>query len=335
MHDHTRPHQRPAPILGNAGQQTINLTGISAGPFESQAITITAKSSNPSLISDRTVSYTSPSATGSLSYAPLVDQTGSAVITITLKDAGGTAIGGVDTVTRTFTVQVNSSTFVNHAPSFAKGLDQNTTDDGGVVNIPGWATSISTGSPDEAAKGSTSSSSRTTMLCCCQAGHRRLGEPDFQAGSQRGYVAHVSVRLHDNGGTANGGADSSDAQTFSITITKPRPWHNTAEPLDVTGDTFIAANDALAIINYINAFDAGEVPPTAPLVPSYLDVNNDRFISASDALAVINFINAHPIGQGEAVAAMNSQAADGLLQQFDALFRFGSDTTAQSRRRVP
>ena len=37
----------PAAILEDAGQQTINLTGISAGGGESQALTVTATSSNP------------------------------------------------------------------------------------------------------------------------------------------------------------------------------------------------------------------------------------------------------------------------------------------------
>ena len=48
--------------------QTINLTGIAAGGSETQTLTVTATSSNPALIPNPTVTYTSPNATGSLSY---------------------------------------------------------------------------------------------------------------------------------------------------------------------------------------------------------------------------------------------------------------------------
>jgi Ca2+-binding RTX toxin-like protein len=116
------PIASPAAILAGAGQQTINLSGISAGLGESQTLTVTATSSNPSLIPDPTVNYASPNATGSLSYTPVADQTGTAVITVTVRDNGGTANGGVDAITRTFTVTVlpdNSSGFDLSIPNRA------------------------------------------------------------------------------------------------------------------------------------------------------------------------------------------------------------------------
>jgi hypothetical protein len=91
------------------GSATVNLTGISAGPFETQTVTITATSSNPALIPDPVVSYTSPQSTGSLLLTPSAGQVGTAVITVTLKDNGGTANGGNDTLVRTFNVIVNSA----------------------------------------------------------------------------------------------------------------------------------------------------------------------------------------------------------------------------------
>ncbi len=82
-----------------AGVQTINLTGISAGGCESQTLTVTATSSDPSLIPHPTVSYTSPGARVPLSYIPVGNQSGTVVITVTVTDNGGTADGGVDTFT--------------------------------------------------------------------------------------------------------------------------------------------------------------------------------------------------------------------------------------------
>ena len=95
-----------APILEDAALQTINLTGITAGGGESQTLTVTATSSNPALIPNPTVSYTSANATGSLSYTPASNLSGSAVITVTVTDTGGTANGGINTFVRTFTVVV-------------------------------------------------------------------------------------------------------------------------------------------------------------------------------------------------------------------------------------
>jgi len=107
-------------INEDAPLQTVNLAGITSGPsYESgQTLTVTATSSNPALIPNPSVSYTSPNTTGSISFTPLPDANGSVLITVTVKDDGGTANGGVDTFVRTFTVTVNpvNDAPVNHVP---------------------------------------------------------------------------------------------------------------------------------------------------------------------------------------------------------------------------
>ncbi len=94
-----------ANITVNEGSsQSVSLAGISTGATnESQTLTITASSSNPSLIPNPTVSYTSPGTTGSLNVSALAGVSGSATITVTVND-GGTAN---NTITRTFTATVN------------------------------------------------------------------------------------------------------------------------------------------------------------------------------------------------------------------------------------
>jgi large repetitive protein len=94
-------------ILEDAGNQTVNLSGISAGPNESQTLTVTATSSNTSLIPNPTVGYTSPNATGTLSFAPVANANGTATITVTVSDGSLAAV-------RQFTVTV---TAVNDAPT--------------------------------------------------------------------------------------------------------------------------------------------------------------------------------------------------------------------------
>ena len=93
-------------INENAGQQTVNLTGISAGGGETQNLTVTVSSSNTALINPA-VNYTSPSSTGMLTFTPAANSFGTATITVTVMDDGGTQNGGVDTTSVQFTVTVN------------------------------------------------------------------------------------------------------------------------------------------------------------------------------------------------------------------------------------
>jgi hypothetical protein len=98
-------------INEGAGTQTVNLSGITSGATnENQTLQVTATSSNPALIPNPTVNYTSPNTTASLTFAPIAFAYGSSTITVTVND--GAASNNI--VSRTFTVTVNS---VNQAPT--------------------------------------------------------------------------------------------------------------------------------------------------------------------------------------------------------------------------
>ena len=70
------------------GEQTVNLTGITAGDGETQPLLITAVSDNTGLIPDPTVAYSSPGSTGTLVFTPVANQNGTATITVTVVDGG-------------------------------------------------------------------------------------------------------------------------------------------------------------------------------------------------------------------------------------------------------
>jgi hypothetical protein len=92
-------------INQNAGQQTVNLSGISSGSTsEIQALTVVAVSDNTALIANPSVTYTSPGSTGTLRFTPVTSASGTATITVTVND--GQAQN--NTVTRSFVVTVNS-----------------------------------------------------------------------------------------------------------------------------------------------------------------------------------------------------------------------------------
>lgn len=92
-------------INENAGAQTVNLTGISSGsPNEVQTLTVTASSSDPSLIPNPVVSYSSPKTTGALTLSPASGASGTAIISVIVDDGG--AVSNI--FSRSFTVTVNS-----------------------------------------------------------------------------------------------------------------------------------------------------------------------------------------------------------------------------------
>jgi hypothetical protein len=96
----------------DAPQQLIGLTGITVGPanevFTGQTIaSVAATSDNHSLTSDPVVTFDSGTGTYRVSFTPLANANGTAHITVTVQDDGGTDRGGVDTFTRTFTLTVN------------------------------------------------------------------------------------------------------------------------------------------------------------------------------------------------------------------------------------
>jgi hypothetical protein len=90
-------------ITENAGLQTVGLSDITSGSAtENQTLTVTAVSSDSSLIPDPTINYTSANTTGSLTFTPVHNANGMAVITVAVND--GQAQN--NTVIRTFTVTV-------------------------------------------------------------------------------------------------------------------------------------------------------------------------------------------------------------------------------------
>jgi hypothetical protein len=79
------------------------------------------------------------------------------------------------------------------------------------------------------------------------------------------------------------------------------PWHNATADVDVSGDGFVRAIDALLVINLINKEGAQDLSGSDISFPPYVDVTNDRRLTPRDALLVIAYINkfgAGPVGSG-------------------------------------
>ena len=205
------PISNPAAINEDAGLQTINLTGISAGPNETQTLKITATSSNTGLIPNPTVNYTSGS-TGTLTYTPVVNKNGNAVITVTVDDQAATN----HLVSRNFTVTVNA---VNDPPTFDLLTDPAITENSDLYLLNGFAFNLDDGDPEltqgltfDVQVTNTTSNLSFDQLPSVSAAS---GQLTFKAKDNTNGVATVSIRLVDDGSPSA----SSVTKTFKITVT--------------------------------------------------------------------------------------------------------------------
>jgi hypothetical protein len=192
-------------------------TAVKAGPEDEAGQTVTFAVTN-----DNAALFAAPpaiDALGRLTFTPAADASGSALVTVNVKDDGGTADGGADAAAaaQTFTITVVS---LNDAPTFTKGADATVPEDGGAQTVAGWATALSAGPANES--GQTYAFTVTTDTAALFAAGPAVspaGALTFTPAANAAGTARVYVRLADDGGTANGGADTSGVQAFSITVT--------------------------------------------------------------------------------------------------------------------
>ena len=102
-------------LIENSPQQTIPSSGITDGNNGTEIVTsVTATSTNTNSIPNPVVTYTNPITTGTLTYTPVPGITGTATITLTVTERGGTANGGMNTTAETFVITVLP---INHSPT--------------------------------------------------------------------------------------------------------------------------------------------------------------------------------------------------------------------------
>jgi Bacterial Ig domain/HD domain len=205
-------------LVEDAGAQAVAgwATQISPGPPNEwgQLVSFDVSSDDPGLF----IAGPAVAPDGTLTYTPAADANGVAHVFVTAHDDGGTARGGHDTsAAQSFTITVAP---VNDAPSFVGGPDQTLLEDSGPQSVAGWATQISPGPANESAQQvSFSVASDDPSLFSAQPKIGSGGMLTFTPAPDAFGTAHVLVSAQDDGGTANGGADTSAPRSFTITIT--------------------------------------------------------------------------------------------------------------------
>lgn len=142
-----------------------------------------------------------------------------ATLTRTTIDTSATHGGSTAISDNTNTIGI-TVTAVNDAPSFTKGASQTVLEDAGAQTSIGWATALNKGAANES--GQTLNfivSNNNNALFSSQPSIDASGNLTYTAAPNANGTATVTVALHDNGGTTNGGVDTSATQTFTITVT--------------------------------------------------------------------------------------------------------------------
>ena len=170
-------------------------------------LTLSATSSNLSLLPVGNVVFGGTGANRTAVITPAPDQSGTAIITVTVSD-------GTDTASQSFSLSV---TPVNDPPSFTAGVNQSLLfANNSPQNISNWATAITDGDPDFVQTLSFNVSNSNNALFSVQPSIAANGTLSFTATGAPG-TAIVSVSLTDDA-TAGGPALSTPSITFSITV---------------------------------------------------------------------------------------------------------------------
>ena len=186
----------------------------------------------------------------SIGYAPNLNYNGSDSFVVQVSDGNG----GTDTITVNVTVDA-----VNDAPSFTKGADQTVLEDCGAQTVAEWATGMSAGPADES--GQTLNfivSNSNNALFSAQPAVSPTGVLIYTPAADANGSATVTLHLHDDGGTLNGGVDTSADQTFTITVTPV---------VDIVADA-VTTNEDTAVTISVLANDTFEGTPVVTSVSS-------------------------------------------------------------------
>ena len=205
--------------LEDSGAHTVPswATAIAAGPADEAGQTLTfavTNNTNPGLFAVAPA----VASNGTLTYTFAANMVGAATITLRLSDNGGTANSGADTsATQTFVI---TTTEVNDAPSFTKGGDQTVLEDAGPQTAAGWATALSPG-PNESGQVLTfevTNNSNAALFSTGPVVNGATGTLTYTPAPNAVGTATITLRIHDDGGTVDGGVDVSPTQQFTITV---------------------------------------------------------------------------------------------------------------------
>ena len=231
-------------------EQTVNLTGITAGGSETQVLSVTAVSDNTGLIPDPTVDFDGQSSTGTLKFTPVADQSGTATITVTVEDGGldndlGTPEdNGI--VNRTVTVITEA---VNDEPTLDALSDVNITEDAPEQTVS--LTGITAGGGETQVLSITAVSDNTGLIpdpTVDFVGQSSTATLKFTPVADQSGTATITVTVED-GGLDNDLGTPEDNGVINRTVFIAVAPTNDAPTLDALSDVTINEDDPEQTVN--------------------------------------------------------------------------------------
>lgn len=200
-------------------QIEIKIAGLDDGDANAnQTLIISATSSNPSLVPNPTIEYSTGDFNGKLKLNPSAGQTGTSTIKVTVQDNGGIVAEGTDTSIMSFDVTVYGD--VNNPPAMNALVNTSILQDSPVqtVDLRGI-----TDGDDDKTQGIviTATSSNTSIIpdpTIIYLTGTASGELKFAPAAGKIGSATITVTLTDNGGNANNNGNESATYTFDVEV---------------------------------------------------------------------------------------------------------------------
>ena len=262
------------------------------------------------------------SAAGTLTYTPAADAFGTSTFDVAVQDDGGTANSGDDTSpTQTFTITVNG---VNDEPSFTAADPSAVNEDSGAQSVVGWVTGFNSGSAAEAGQSvlaySVSNVSNSGLFSAAPA-VSATGTLTFTPAANVSGTSTFDVAVQDDGGTANGGDDTSPTQTFTITVNSvnDEPSFTAADPSAVNEES-----GAQSVAGWVSGFNPGPADEAgqSALAYSVSNVSNSSLFSAAPAVSAAGTLTYTP-----AADAFGTSTFDVAVQDDGGTANSGDDTS--------
>ncbi len=180
---------------------------------------------------------------------------------------------GVSTLTDTADITV---TAVNDIPNFTATNPTAVNEDAGVQTVANWATFNPGGGADEATQTATYTVSNigTPGLFAVAPAIDANGQLTYTPAADAFGTSTFDVAVQDNGGTANGGVDTSAVQNFTITVNSV----NDKPSFSNAGDQILTAwtNTVQAVSNWVNSVTFGPANESTQSVSNYTVSNTDN-----------------------------------------------------------
>ena len=301
--------------LDEISDKTINedttLSFVFAVGDSGPAVTsVTATSTNTTLLPNANLSVTGSGAVRTLQATPVANSSGATTITVTANLSGG------GTVQDSFQLTVLS---LNDAPSFTKGADQTINEDAGAQTVNNWATVITAGGNEGAQTLTFTVLNDNPGLFSAAPAISSSGTLTYTSAANAVGSANLTVTLSDNGGTANGGQDTSAPQTFTITV------RTVNDPPSFTKGADQTVNEDpgfVSVPNWATNISAG--PPNEFPFVEFIVTNNTNPSLFSSAPAISN---SGTLGYMPALNANGSADITIVARDFDGVLNGGNNTS--------